>query len=57
MATVTTATLKSTVKGIAGLKGHKLTAEQTDAFVAHVESKLPDWVLSQARTFCTPKAG
>ena len=47
------ATLKATVRSIAGLKGQKVTSEQADQFVARVRGNLGNYVLSQARAFTT----
>jgi hypothetical protein len=50
--TVKHATLKNTVKGLAGLKGKPMSDEKSGEFVAQVEAKLPEWILGQAKTFC-----
>jgi hypothetical protein len=50
--TVKHATLKNTVKGLAGLKSQPMSDEKAGEFVAQVEAKMPDWILGQAKAFC-----
>jgi hypothetical protein len=50
--TVKHATLKNTVKGLAGLKNQPMSDEKAGEFVAQVEAKMPDWILGQAKAFC-----
>jgi hypothetical protein len=50
--TVKHATLKNTVKGLAGLKNQPMTEERASEFVAQVNAALPDWLLGQAKAFC-----
>jgi hypothetical protein len=50
--TVKHATLKNTVKGLAGLKSQPMSDEKAGEFVAQVEAKMPGWVLGQAKAFC-----
>jgi hypothetical protein len=51
---MTATQLKAAVKGVAAIKGMKLTAEQTDAFVVDVQRREQTWILNQAIRFTTP---